>query len=73
VVRYVRAMHESALVLRLPMWAARVGGLFSRPLAFNARIMQTVLGYPEEFRAAETWDDLGRPAITIEQFAARLP
>jgi hypothetical protein len=33
--------------------------------------MQAVLSYPEEFKAREAWDELGRPTTTIEQFAAR--
>jgi hypothetical protein len=36
---------------------------------FNARMMRTVLNYPEEFKSADTWRDLGKPATTIEQFA----
>lgn len=70
-VRFARALHKSPLVVRIPLWVARLGGLFSRQLDFNARIMQTVLAYPEEFKATATWDDLGRPATTIEQFAER--
>jgi hypothetical protein len=51
------------------MLAARVGGAFSRGLAFNARMMKTVLNHPEEFKAEEAWRDLGRPTTTIEEFA----
>jgi hypothetical protein len=36
---------------------------------FNARMIGTVLRYPEEFRAAETWKELGKPSTTIEEFA----
>lgn len=68
-VRYARALHKSPLVVRVPLPLARLGGLFSRQLDFNARIMQTVLRYPEEFKAGETWDELGKPTTTIEQFA----
>jgi uncharacterized protein YbjT (DUF2867 family) len=72
-VRFARALHKSPLVIRVPLWVARLGGIVSRQLAFNARIMQTVLAYPEEFKAGETWDDLGRPTTTIEEFAERQP
>lgn len=68
-VRYARALHRSPLVVRVPLPLARLGGLLSRPLDFNARIMQTVLRYPEEFKAGTTWDELGKPTTTIEQFA----
>jgi hypothetical protein len=36
---------------------------------FNARMMRTVLNYPEEFKADEAWRDLGRPTTTIDEFA----
>ena len=31
----------------------------------------TVLSYPEEFKAGQTWSELGRPTTTIEEFAQR--
>ena len=70
-VRFAGALHRSPLVVRVPLWMARIGGLFSDQLNFNANIMHTVLSYPEEFKASETWKDLGKPETTIEQFAVR--
>jgi hypothetical protein len=69
-VRYAQALHRSPFVVRVPIWLARIGGLFSNSLRFNANIMGTVLSYPEEFRAGQTWSELGRPTTTIEEFAA---
>ena len=68
-VRYARALRRSPFVVRVPIFAARLGGLVSDQLNFNANIMDTVLSYPEEFKSADTWRDLGKPATTIEQFA----
>lgn len=67
--RYARALNKSPRRVRVPMWAARVIGLFSRSFGFNARMMSTVLNYPEEFKASEAWNDLGRPTTTVEEFA----
>jgi uncharacterized protein YbjT (DUF2867 family) len=67
--RYAQARGKPLHVTRVPMLAARVGGAFSRGLAFNARMMKIVLNYPEEFKAEEAWRDLGRPTTTIEEFA----
>ncbi len=67
--RYARGLKKSPRRVRVPMWAARLAGVFSRPLGFNARMMSTVLNYPEEFKASEAWDDLGKPTTTIEEFA----
>jgi uncharacterized protein YbjT (DUF2867 family) len=68
-VRYARALRRSPFVVRVPIFAAQLGGMFSDQLNFNANIMDTVLSYPEEFKSADTWEDLGKPATTIEQFA----
>ena len=38
-------------------------------MRFNARIMRTVLSYPETFQAEGTWRELGTPSITVEEFA----
>jgi uncharacterized protein YbjT (DUF2867 family) len=70
-VRFASALHRSPFVVRVPIWMARIGGVFSSSLNFNANIMHAVLSYPEQFKAADTWQDLGQPETTIEQFALR--
>lgn len=67
--RYAHALNKLPRRVRVPMWAARAAGLFSRSFGFNARMMSTVLNYPEEFKASGAWDDLGKPTTTIEEFA----
>ena len=67
--RYVGAMGGRLKITRVPLWLVRLGGLFSRELDFNARIMHAVLSYPETSKAQETWDELGAPTTTIEAFA----
>lgn len=67
--RYVQARPDQRRIIRVPLWLARLGGLFSGELDFSARIMQAVLDYPEEFRAAQTWAELGKPTTTLEEFA----
>ncbi|MEI9902406.1 MAG: NAD(P)H-binding protein [Hyphomicrobium sp.] len=67
--RYTQALLKPQSIIRVPLSLARLGGLFSRQLDFSARIMQAVLSYPEEFKAAATWAELGKPTTTIEQFA----
>lgn len=69
--RYLRARRRPARFIRVPLPLARLGGLFSRQLDYNARVMQAVLSYPETFKADATWSDLGVPTTTIEQFAAQ--
>jgi len=67
--RYARANGAHMRVVRLPLWILQILGLFSTSMRFNARILRTVLRYPEEFKAEEAWRDLGQPTVTIEDFA----
>jgi uncharacterized protein YbjT (DUF2867 family) len=70
-VRYAASLPEPKSTMRVPLWLVRLGGLFSGTLDYDARIMDTVLSYPEEFKASDTWAELGKPTTTIEQFAKR--
>lgn len=67
--RYARARGDGTRVVTVPLWLMRALGVFSRPTCFNARMLATVLRYPEVFRAGPAWDELGRPTTTIEDFA----
>jgi uncharacterized protein YbjT (DUF2867 family) len=67
-VRYAKSLPEPHRVIRVPFWLARLGGLFSGELDFSTSIMQAVLGYPEKFKAATTWAELGKPTTTLEEF-----
>jgi uncharacterized protein YbjT (DUF2867 family) len=67
--RYARSTPEPLRLVKLPLALIAALGWVSRPMQFNARMMRTVLRYPEEFRAADAWHDLGKPATTIEDFA----
>jgi uncharacterized protein YbjT (DUF2867 family) len=66
---YAQAQPRPPTLIRVPMPLARAAGLFSREMAYNASIMSAVLNYPERFKAQETWDDLGRPETTLDDFA----
>jgi uncharacterized protein YbjT (DUF2867 family) len=67
--RYAQARPEPLRIVKLPLAVIEALGWISRRMRFNARMMRTVLRYPEEFHAEDAWHDLGRPATTIEDFA----
>jgi uncharacterized protein YbjT (DUF2867 family) len=67
--RYARGRGRKMRVVTVPLAMLRVAGLFSTSMRYNARILRTVLRYREEFKATDTWRDLGRPTMTIEDFA----
>ncbi len=68
-IRHYKA--ESLSKGNVPMGVLKFMGLFSRKMKYGARIIEALNKYPEEFRAGQAWEDLGRPAVTIEEFAGR--
>jgi len=70
--RFAHAAAGRPRIVRLPLSLIRLAGVVSHPMRFNARIMRTVLRYPEVFKAEDTWRELGEPTTTIEEFARTL-
>lgn len=70
--RFAAHSKTKPFVIKIPMMLIRALGCLSRPMHFNAQIMTAVLNYPEQFKAGETWNELGKPSTTMEQFAKAL-
>jgi len=66
---YANAQSVPPIRVRVPLAVVRALGLFSPSADYNAQIMSAVLNYPETFRAADTWAELGEPRTTLEDFA----
>ncbi len=67
-VRFAKSSKDRMRVVKVPLGLLRCLGVVSRTADFHAHMMGTVLRYPEIFRAAETWAELGKPSMTIEEF-----
>jgi uncharacterized protein YbjT (DUF2867 family) len=70
--RFAKSFGRRLFVVRVPLFALKWLGKFSRPADFSANILGAVLAYPEKFKAHRTWKELGRPATTVEAFARGL-
>ena len=69
---FIRHYNKAPLTAgKVPLGLLKFLGLFSRKMDYGARILEALNNYPEEFRAAQTWTDLGRPEVSIEEFARR--
>ncbi len=53
----------------VPMWLIRTLGIFKRDFSYTAKILEALNKYPEKFEAEETWDKLGKPQITLAEYA----
>lgn len=68
--RYASTHIPSLKVQLAPTWLLKTIGLFNKDAKLAAQIASFFSNYKEEFRAEQTWKELGEPAFTIENFQA---
>jgi nucleoside-diphosphate-sugar epimerase len=57
------------LIVRAPLLLFYWLGKFNRQASYGAQIIEALNEYPETFEAEATWTDLGKPQITLSEFA----
>ncbi len=62
---------EQLSVANLPMFMAKFLAIFVKPLKFVVPLMQVMNNNHETFEAQKTWDELGKPSLTLSQFAKK--
>ncbi|MBA4851792.1 SDR family oxidoreductase [Emticicia sp. BO119] len=55
-----------------PMFLMKIMGIFARKFDYGYHIVTALNKYPEKFEAAQTWEELGKPTITLKAFAERI-
>jgi uncharacterized protein YbjT (DUF2867 family) len=58
-------------VSRTPLGLIRFLGIFSTPMKNLSKILEALNDYPETFQSERTWAQLGKPEITLAEFARR--
>jgi uncharacterized protein YbjT (DUF2867 family) len=58
-------------ISRAPFGLIKLLGRISQKLDYGSHIIEALNNYPEKFEADNTWSELGKPTITIREFAAR--
>ncbi len=66
--RFIRAFEPSIKILSIPLWTLRIAVYLrlARPDAFKS--MEYSNRNQEQFQSWQTWEELGRPKMTIEDF-----
>lgn len=59
-------------VVRLPLLPMKIAGLFKPDIQYAARICEALNNYPEKFESQTTWDELGKPLTTLEEYTKKL-
>lgn len=58
--------------LKAPMWAFKLIKPFSVEVNFQFNIINAINHYDESFKAESTWDELGKPELTLKEWTQRL-
>lgn len=66
---YVKNTKEKLKVLHLPIGLPKFLGLFNSKANYGYHIITALNEYPEQFQAATTWEELGKPHLTLKEFA----
>ncbi|MFN8348306.1 MAG: NAD(P)H-binding protein [Spirosomataceae bacterium] len=56
-------------IIKMPLWVLKIAGIFSPQADYGYHVVKAMLEHPEPFEAQTTWDELGKPTITMAQFA----
>jgi hypothetical protein len=68
---YLQHSSNKALrISRAPLGMLKLIGKFNQEINYGYHIIEALNNYPERFDAEQTWKDLGKPSITLQDFAA---
>lgn len=63
---------ERLFTMWAPMFMMKFMGAFSQKFNYGYHIVTALNKYPEKFEAANTWKELGKPTITLKEFAEKM-
>lgn len=62
---------QSLKTMKAPLGMLKLFGIFSGKAAYGYKICTALNNYPEKFEAENTWNDLGKPSVTLAEYAQR--
>jgi uncharacterized protein YbjT (DUF2867 family) len=62
---------EKLQISRAPLGLIKLMGMFSPAALYGYHILLALNSYAEKFEAHETWQELGKPTTSLEEFAGR--
>lgn len=67
---FIKNYHKVPLKkVSAPLWLLKLLSPFSRQIRYGAHIVEALVRYPEKFESDNAWNDLGRPLVTLKEFA----
>ena len=69
---FVSNAKKKVKIFKAPLAPIKLLGKFHQRMNYAANIIEALNKYPEKFESENTWNDLGKPSITLAQYAATL-
>ena len=66
---FIQNYPKKLWLLTVPSFMLSLAAKFSQKMDYLGNIMESLNSYPETFQAESTWQELGKPEITLAQFA----
>ena len=66
---YLEIAAPQVKIIRTPLGLLKFLGIFSSKMSYVANISEALNKYPEQFESEKTWAELGKPAVTLREFA----
>ena len=63
---------EKLRIMTAPMFIMKLMGFFNQKFDYGYHIVEALNKYPEKFEAQQTWEELGKPRITLKEFVESL-
>ncbi|MBD2753639.1 SDR family oxidoreductase [Spirosoma validum] len=63
---------KKLLLMKAPVEVLQFLGRFNQKMNYGGHILEALNKYPERFEAEQTWADLGKPTITINDYARQV-
>lgn len=62
---------EKLSTMNLPLFVLKIMGVFNQRMNYLAHICEALNKYPEKLVAEKTWAELGKPSISVAEFAKK--
>lgn len=69
---FIENVKSDIKIMRSPLAPLKYLGIFNQRMNYAYHICEALNKYPEKFESENTWNDLGKPSITLADYVASL-
>jgi uncharacterized protein YbjT (DUF2867 family) len=62
---------EKLKISKAPLLVLKIAGLFNQKMNYGAKIVEALNNYEEKFTSETTWKELGKPTVTLAEYARK--